>query len=145
MTDTKSKLLRGVMVAGLALSPVAAFAQAADSTAPEAGASEELQSELSFTDAELSGFADATVKMQQVRQTYMPQIEAAADDAERQELAQQANSEMVSAVESAEGIDVETYNAIGRAAQEDETLRAQLVAMVQQRVGMDPGTQNDEG
>ena len=83
--------------------------------------------------------------MQQVRQTYMPQIEAAADDAERQELAQQANSEMVSAVESAEGIDVETYNAIGRAAQEDETLRAQLVAMVQQRVGMDPGTQNDEG
>ena len=52
---------------------------------------------------------------------------------------------VVSAVETAEGIDVETYNAIGRAAQEDETLRAQLVAMVQQRVGMDPGTQNDEG
>lgn len=137
MTLMNSKLLRGAVVAGLALSPMAAFAQASDTTPgaePAETTTEAPAVEAGFTDAQLESFVTATLAMQDVRSSYVPQFEAAEDDAARQQLAEEANAEMVAAVEAADGIDVPTYNEIGRAAQSDEALNARLVAMVKDRV-----------
>ncbi|EAQ01740.1 hypothetical protein OB2597_14891 [Pseudooceanicola batsensis HTCC2597] len=138
MTFIASRILRSAMVAGLALSPVAAHAQAAE------GAEASQEDMMSFSDAQLESFADATLKLQEVRSTYVPQLQNASDDAERQEIAQEANTAMVAAVRAADGITVETYNAISRLAQTDEELNQRLVSMVQQRMQTEPGADEME-
>ncbi|MGR3454812.1 DUF4168 domain-containing protein [Pseudooceanicola sp.] len=143
MTTLTTKLLRGSIIAGLALAPVSAFAQ--DTTAPDTdtvqqGAPETTAPEMQaadFTDAQLEGFIEATVKLQELQTTYLPQIEAAETDADKRALAEEARTEMTSAVEETEGLDVETYNRIGQAAQTDEELNARLVAMLQDRAPTD--------
>ena len=155
MTTLTSKLLRGSIIAGIALAPVSALAQSTtpdsdtgasgmtgaqtemapqatpDATQPDTDAAPEMAAD--FSDTQLEHFVDATMKMQEVRSDYIPQIEAAESDADKAELAQQAQTEMAAAVEATEGLDVQTYNEIGRAAQADQALNARLVAMLQDR------------
>ncbi|WP_088622114.1 DUF4168 domain-containing protein [Oceanicola sp. 22II-s10i] len=152
MTTIASKLLRGSIIAGVALAPVSALAQSAatpqddtaQQTAPETMPGTEAAD---FSEAQLESFIEATVKIQELRDSFLPQIEAAASEEDKQALARQAQTEMQSAVEETEGLDVETYNQIGRAAQSDEGLNARLVAMLQDRTPA-PGTAGetrDEG
>lgn len=150
MTTLTSKLLRGSIIAGLALAPVSALAQDTTATAPESGTVQQSAPETAapetqvpetqaaeFTDAQLESFIEATVKLQELQSAYLPQIEAAETDADKRALAQEARTEMTSAVEATEGLDVETYNRIGQAAQTDEDLNARLVAMLQDRAPTD--------
>ena len=133
-------LLKSTVIAALVAAPVApvmaqtmqddpaaeAPAQAAPETMPETPSA-------GFSEDELTSFVNAAMEVQAVQQDYMAQIEAAPEDAERQALVQEAQEEMASAVEETEGMDVQTYNEIGQAAQTNPELNERILAMLQTR------------
>jgi hypothetical protein len=79
-----------------------------------------------FTDAKLQSFASAVIAVNAIVERWRPQIEAAASDADKRQLAEQANQEMRAAVEDTEGMSVDEYQAIAQAAQGDPQLMARL-------------------
>ena len=134
-------LLKSTVIAALVAAPVApvmaqtmqddpaateAPAQAAPDTMPETPST-------GFSEDELTSFVDAAMEVQAVQQDYMAQIEAAPEDAERQALVQEAQQEMANAVEETEGMNVQTYNEIGQAAQTNPELNERILAMLQTR------------
>ncbi|MBR9892985.1 DUF4168 domain-containing protein [bacterium] len=136
-------LLKSTVIAALVAAPVApvmaqtmqddpaateAPAQAAPDTMPETPST-------GFSEDELTSFVDAAMEVQAVQQDYMAQIEAAPEDAERQALVQEAQQEMANAVEETEGMDVQTYNEIGQAAQTNPELNERILAMLETRQG----------
>ena len=83
----------------------------------------------------LRSFAVATLEIQQISQAYQPQMEAAETQEQQQEIAQAANDEMVAAVESVPGIDVDSYNAIAAAAQNDPQMMQQINMFIAEAAG----------
>lgn len=73
------------------------------------GQSDETQPEVS--DGDLEKVAEAYVEVMKINKEFQESVQQTQDAAERQELQQEANKEMVQAVEDA-GIDVQTYNII---------------------------------
>jgi len=65
----------------------------------------------SYTDAELRSFAGALLDVARIKQAYTPQLEAAEDAEEQQEVKQAASVEMVQAVEQ-QGMSVDRYQEI---------------------------------
>lgn len=116
-----------VATAGLAFAaaPVApAFAQTETPPASAAPATPDL------TDEQVTLFAETAIKVGEIANSYRTRMEAETDAAAQQELAQQANEEMLSTVESAEGITVQEYIAIGQAVQDDPELSARIMQRV---------------
>merc|ERR1711974_106541 len=72
-----------------------------------------------FSEAELSSFIDAAMQVQAVQQDYMTRIQETEADEDKQALVQEAQAEMTNAVKETDGMDLETYNEIGQAAQSD--------------------------
>lgn len=83
----------------------------------------------------LRSFAVATLEIQEISQTYQPQMEAAESQEQQQEIAQAANDEMVAAVEAVPGIDVDSYNAIAEAAQADPEMMQQINMFIAEASG----------
>ncbi|HMB09418.1 DUF4168 domain-containing protein [Saliniramus sp.] len=83
----------------------------------------------------LRSFAVATLEIQEISQTYRPQMEAAESQEQQQEIAQAANDEMVAAVEAVPGIDVGSYNAIAEAAQADPEMMQQINTFIAEASG----------
>jgi predicted PurR-regulated permease PerM len=83
----------------------------------------------------LRSFAVATLEIQEISQTYQPQMEAAESQEQQQQIAQAANDEMVAAVEAVPGIDVESYNAIAEAAQADPEMMQQINMFIAEAAG----------
>ena len=104
-----------------------AVAQQEGQQAPEQPGAEEIPD---FSDEELAAFVDAAEDVQGVQESYLPEIEGAADDQEAAELQQQMNDEMVQVVEQADGIDVDTYNQVAQAAQMDPELNDRILEMM---------------
>ncbi|WP_397541720.1 DUF4168 domain-containing protein [Roseovarius salis] len=71
-------------------------------------------------------FVNAMIAIDGVRREYLPQIEAAETQEDRQELAEQADVAARSAVEDVAGISPAEYLAIGRAAQGSEDLAKRI-------------------
>lgn len=88
-------------------------------------------------DAKLQSFAMAYLEVGRIVQAAQPRIEATADPSEQEAIRQQANAEMVEAVESAEGITVEEYTAILAGAQTDPDLAQRINSIVQNTVQPD--------
>ncbi len=107
------------------ISPAAAQTQ----TAPTPGEAPNVDEET------LRSFAVATLEIQQISQTYQPQMQAAESQAQQQEIAQAANDEMVAAVEAVPGIDVDSYNAIAEAAQADPQMMQQINTFIAEASG----------
>lgn len=83
----------------------------------------------------LRSFAVATLEIQEISQTYQPQMEAAESQEQQQQIAQAANDEMVAAVEAVPGIDVDSYNAIAEAAQADPDMMQQINMFIAEAAG----------
>jgi DMSO/TMAO reductase YedYZ molybdopterin-dependent catalytic subunit len=98
-----------------------AFAQTA---APEA-----VQTE--FSDAKLDAFVTALQEVDAVRETFIPQIQAAEDESEQQQLIQQANVAISDTIEATPDITVEEYVTISQLAQEDPELNQRIVNRVE--------------
>jgi len=79
-----------------------------------------------YSEAKLQSFASAVVAVNAVVEQWRPQIQAAPSEAEKQQMAEQANQEMRAAVDGTEGITVDEYQAIAQAAQGDAALMARI-------------------
>lgn len=132
---TKLTRLTGAAALGLSMGLAAvtlpAMAQESGTEAPG----------IAYDDAVLNNFVSAAMQVSEVRNEYAPQVQAAESEAEAQQLAEAAVLDMRAAVENVDGIDVETYMAIGEAAQVDEDLAARIAAIVQERQGEAPADQ----
>lgn len=74
------------------------------------------------SDEDLEKFAKAEQNVRTVQEDYSTQLQEAEDPNKQQELQQEANEEMRAAVSDA-GLDVQTYNEISMAIQQDPELR----------------------
>ena len=79
-----------------------------------------------YSEAKLQSFASAVLAVNAIVEQWRPQIQAAPSEADKQQMAAQANQEMRAAVEGTEGMTVEEYQAIAQAAQADPQLMARL-------------------
>lgn len=80
----------------------------------------------SFDDATIEAFVTAQLEIQEIRAAYVPRLEGAASDEERQRLTEEATGEMVTAVDETPGITVEEYNAVVEAAGSNPELADRL-------------------
>lgn len=85
-----------------------------------------------YSDEKLQSFAMAALDVQQIRQQYTAQIQEAESEEQRQQLAEEAREEMVSAVESAPDITIEEYNEIIEASGENPDLTQRINEFMQQ-------------
>lgn len=116
------KLTAALTAIALGLAAPAAVAQQAQ--APSIAAED-------VTQTQVDAFVEAALAVSDVRESYLPQIEAAEDEETRQSLLQEANSAAMEAVESVDGLTGDDYIAIARAAQQDQELNARIVASLE--------------
>ncbi len=83
------------------------------------------QSADDFDKEELESFANAREKVQTIQQDYSQKLQEAEDPSKSRELQQQAQQEMVQAVQ-AEGLDASTYNQIVTAVQSNQELQKKV-------------------
>ncbi|MCK2184882.1 DUF4168 domain-containing protein [Halomonas getboli] len=83
-----------------------------------------------FSDAQLQKFADASEQIAMISQDYTQQLQNAEGDEAKQQVRQEANDKMVDAVKNS-GLEVETFNAIGKAIQQDPELMQRVQGMAQ--------------
>ena len=79
-----------------------------------------------YSDAKLQSFASAVMAVNAVVERWRPQIQAAPSEADKQQMAEQANQEMRAAVDGTEGMSVDEYQRIAQAAQADTALMARI-------------------
>jgi predicted PurR-regulated permease PerM len=119
----------GMAFGAASLTGTSVTTQAAAQTAPAPGQAPNVDEET------LRSFATATLEIQEISQAYQPQMEAAESQEQQQEIAQAANDEMVAAVEAVPGIDVDSYNAIAEAAQNDPEMMQQINMFIAEAAG----------
>lgn len=96
---------------------------------PPAAGQQQPPVETDFSDSELQSFVDVQGDLQAVRQEYTELLEATEDPAEAQSLQEEASQEMVEVLESSE-LNVETYNQIAMALQQDQELLERVQEMM---------------
>jgi hypothetical protein len=89
---------------------------------------QEPQTEVS--ESELQQFATAQVQISEIQQDFAGRLQGVEDPEKAHELQIKANEEMTEAVEDA-GLDVESFNTIAMAIQNDPELQQRLTAMLQ--------------
>ncbi|MDT8880276.1 DUF4168 domain-containing protein [Halomonas saccharevitans] len=113
----------------LSLGLAAAQAQAQqDTTANSADQSQATAPAQDFSDAQLQQFADASKEIAVISQEYTKQLQSAEGDEAQQAVRKEANDEMVQAVQDS-GLEVNTFNAIGQAIQQDPELMQRVQEM----------------
>ncbi|MGM0914676.1 MAG: DUF4168 domain-containing protein [Pseudomonadota bacterium] len=83
-----------------------------------------------FSDQQLQQFADASQEIATVSQEYTERLQSAEGEEAQQEIRMEANEKMVEEVEDS-GLDVDTFNAIGQAIQQDPELMQRVQEMGQ--------------
>jgi hypothetical protein len=131
MTLTRN-ILSSVLALGMLASPAAVVAASAQAEQPKTMPA---PSQAPVDESKLRSFAVAYLEVTKVAQAYQPQIEEAADPNEQQRLRQEATTGMVKAVENADGISIEEYNAIFTTAQSDPALAQQINTFVTEAAG----------
>ncbi|GAW35380.1 hypothetical protein RA2_02442 [Roseovarius sp. A-2] len=119
----KTKLATLLGAAALAFTTPLAAQQAQSTDVPEIAAED-------VSDTQVEAFVEAILAVEQVRDEYTPQIEAAADEAAQKDLVEEANEAAFSAVGEVENMDIDSYIAIANAAGEDETLNQRIIARI---------------
>lgn len=126
MTDSQASFIKPIarVFGAVAL----ALGLAAAPHAPAAAQSSDNQSQAaqpSFEETEIKSFAEASVAIETISEKWSPRIAEAESEAKTNELREKAMAEMVDAVKD-EGLDVETYNRIYAAAQQDSDLAEKI-------------------
>jgi hypothetical protein len=93
------------------------------------------QAQPEFNDQQLESFVLAAIAVDEVIREWNPRIQAAENDAQAAQLRQQANSELMDVITQMDGITVEQYQEIGRAAQADPDLAARIQEIYQEKSG----------
>lgn len=111
----------------MGLASTLAHAQPANPTAPPAAPAQSV----SFSDGQLESFLAIQPGLQQVRTEYSALLEQTDDSSEAAVLQQEATEKMIGVIEE-EGMEVDTYNQIAVALQQDVDLRTRIEAMLEQ-------------
>ncbi|NWN82952.1 MAG: DUF4168 domain-containing protein [Halomonas sp.] len=101
-----------------------------DSAANATGQAQATAPAQDFSDAQLQQFADASQEIAVLSQDYTERLQAAEGEEAQQEVRMEANEEMVNVVEDS-GLDVDTFNAIGQAIQQNPELMKRVQEMAQ--------------
>ncbi|MDW7747120.1 DUF4168 domain-containing protein [Halomonas sp.] len=109
---------------------LAATAQAQQDSAANAEQPQATAPAQDFSDQQLQQFADASQEIAVISQEYTQQLQSAEDEQAQQDVRQEANDKMVEVVEDS-GLDVDTFNAIGQAIQQDPELMQRVQEMAQ--------------
>ncbi|MGM0701225.1 MAG: DUF4168 domain-containing protein [Pseudomonadota bacterium] len=81
-----------------------------------------------FSDEQLQQFADASQEIAVISQDYTERLQEAEDEQAQQDVRMEANDKMVEVVEDS-GLDVDTFNAIGQAIQQDPEMMQRVQEM----------------
>ncbi len=113
-----------LMISAMTLALTFAFAApvVAQQAAPQ---QQPPQQKIEVTDSDLNSFATAQTSITEIQQDYSQRLQGVNDPEKANELQQEANEKMVSAVEES-GLDVESFNAIAMAIQNDPELQQRL-------------------
>lgn len=84
-----------------------------------------------FSEDQLQQFADASQEIAVISQDYTQRLHEAEDEETQQEVRMEANDKMVEVVEDS-GLDVDTFNAIGQAIQQDPEMMQRVQQMAEQ-------------
>jgi hypothetical protein len=79
-----------------------------------------------YTDAQLEAFVAAALAVSEIQQEAAAQLMETPDEAQQTAVLEQANADMVDAIEQAPGITVPEYIEIAEAAEADPALRAAI-------------------
>lgn len=91
------------------------------------------QAQEQYDQAKLESFVTAALMVNDLVEQWTPRIQGAQDETEAAQLRDQANSELVAAIENAQGISVEEYREISQAAQSDPQLMARISGIFDER------------
>lgn len=112
------------------LMATAAHAQQSQESAPDSMTSQQAPAQ-DFSDEQLQQFADASQEIAVISQEYTERLQAAEGEQAQQEVRSEANDEMIKVVEGS-GLDVETFNAIGQAIQQNPEMMQRVQEMASQ-------------
>lgn len=127
------------IAARTALSTLVAIGLAIGTVAPAAAQSTEQQGQeesvkTDWSDQKLEAFADASVAINEVQAEWRPRI-AEAESTEEQQQARQKANQAVQQVIKDEGLSLEEYDEIYKAAQQDRELYSDLMARIEEERG----------
>lgn len=83
------------------------------------------QQQQSFSESDLESYAAAAQEVQQISQTYLPEIQSAKSPQDQQTIRDEATQKMVEAIEQ-EGLSVQQYNQITSAVRVDPDTAAKV-------------------
>ncbi|GAB2782360.1 hypothetical protein GCM10027040_05560 [Halomonas shantousis] len=116
----------------LATTMAAGSAMAQESSGAAGSAGTTQSQTQNFSDEQLQQFADVSQEIARISQEYTGQLQDAQDEASQQQIRQEANDEMVQAVQDS-GMSIEEFNNIGQAIQQDPQLMQRVQKMAQQQ------------
>ena len=93
--------------------------------AQQQGMQQQPPQDVDVSTAELESFSEARSAITQIQQDYSQRLQGADDPEKANSLQQEANEEMIGAVEDT-GLDVESFNTIAMAIQNDPELQQEL-------------------
>lgn len=103
----------------------AAVAQQSGAQGGAQGGAQQQAPDIDVSDEQVESFAEAQNRVAEIGEKWTPRMQEAESSEDVQKAREQAQQEMVIAVENA-GLSVQEYNQIARAAQADEELRKKI-------------------
>ncbi|WP_371061454.1 DUF4168 domain-containing protein [Rhodosalinus sp. 5P4] len=84
-----------------------------------------------YSGEQLDAFTVAYLQVIDLREKYVPVLQAAESQDQQQAIIEEANAEMVEAIESTDGMTLDDYESIAQAAAEDQDLNARIMARIE--------------
>lgn len=104
----------------LASAPMAAFAQSAATQETDA-----------YSEQELDVFTSALIEVASVREKYTPLLQSAETEDQQAAIVEEANAEITKVIEETDGLTMDSYLEIAKAASEDQALNQRIIKRVQ--------------
>lgn len=120
---TIRKTVLTIALAALFAAGGTAVAQSAAGQAPAFG--EQTPATAAMTEQTVDAFVDAFVAVQEIREDFSERLQSATNEAEAQAMQQEAQEQMIQAVEQS-GMSVQEYNDVAMALQNDPELMQQV-------------------
>lgn len=130
MTDMTSKSTIRPFLLMLA-APLLVLGLLAQPVSPALGQQQAGPESQAYDERDLRSFAAAIVEVERINTDFLPRMEAAGSEAERESVRQQATEKMVEAIED-QGLSLEEYNVIHQSAQHDPDLARDLNTMIEE-------------
>lgn len=93
------------------------------------------QAQTEFSDQQLESFVVAALAVDELIREWNPRIQAAENEEQAAQLREEANAALLETISETEGMTVEDYQEIGRAAQADPELAARINEIYQEKSG----------